>query len=399
MTMAKGGPIRIADAPGAVREVITSSGADSMISENVYCLPGFTDVHVHLREPGFSYKETIAAGSRAAAAGGFTSVMTMPNLDPVPDSREHLKAQTDIIDRDGIIGIYPVGSITEGEKGRKLSAIEELADRVYGFSDDGLGVADEGIMREAMERISRAGSILIAHCEDTGWPRESRDAEWRQLERDLKLAEETGCSYHMCHASTAESVKLLREAKKSGLDVSGETAPHYLLLTEEDVLDEGRFKMNPPIKGKKDREALREAISDGTLDMIATDHAPHSREEKSGGFSRSAFGIVGLETAFPVLYTGLVMEGLLSWERLMEVMVSRPGRRFKLPGESEPLERIRSGDFSLWDLESTCRIDPEHFETLGRSTPFEGREVQGRCLLTAADGRAVWRAPGSKGKG
>ncbi len=273
--------VTISEVRGTMRETLSSPGAGSDFTESFIILPGFSDVHVHLREPGFLYKETIRTGSLAAAAGGFTHVLTMPNLDPVPDSLQHLKAQTDIIGRDACIGVHPLGSITCGEKGQQLSDIEELAPLVAGFSDDGVGVMDDGLMKEAMIRVRAAGSITVAHCEDNRYPRESREAEYRQLDRDLQLAEQTGCPYHMCHVSTHESLELIRQAKKAGLDVTCETAPHYLTLSDQELEDDGRFKMNPPIKGPEDREALLEALTDGTIDMLATDHAPHSREEKS----------------------------------------------------------------------------------------------------------------------
>ena len=376
-------PIRIAEAGSVWKEKITFPGAAPRLLDSYFILPGFTDVHVHLREPGFSYKETIRSGTEAAAAGGFTHVVTMPNLDPVPDSLQNLQAQLDIIRRDAVIGAHPLGSLTRGEKGTEVSDIEDLAPFVRGFSDDGAGVMDDGLMREAMRRVKAAGSITVAHCEDTGFPRESREAEWKQLERDLMLAEETGCPYHMCHISTKESLGLIREAKRAGLDVSCETAPHYLVLTGPECEDDGRFKMNPPIKEKQDREALLEAVSDGTVDMIATDHAPHSAEEKSGGFAKSAYGIVGLETAFPVLYTKLVREGILSAEQLVRMLTEAPNRRFHIDGAG-------AEEFSVWDLDEPYDIRSEGFLSKGRSTPFEGWRVYGRCMMTVMDGKAVF---------
>ncbi len=382
-------PIRISDAPGAVREAIASCGADPVSFDHCYLLPGFTDVHVHLREPGFSYKETIYSGCLAAAAGGFTHVLTMPNLDPVPDSLPHLKVQTDIIERDACIGVHPLGSLTCGEKGEKVSDIEALAPLVAGFSDDGVGVMDDGLMKEAMQRVAAAGSIAVAHCEDDRWPRESRDAEWRQLERDLDLAEQTKCPYHMCHVSTEESIRLLREAKQAGLDVTCETAPHYLTITDAQIEDDGRFKMNPPIKGARDRDALLEALTDGTIDMIATDHAPHSAEEKSRGFAKSAYGIIGLETAFPVLYTKLVRENILPLEKLIHLMTEAPDRRFGIEADGPDT-------FAVWDLQEPYIIDPENFRSKGRATPFSGWRVCGRALMTFVNGRPVWTAAGSR---
>ena len=355
-------------------------------------LPGFTDVHVHLREPGFLYKETIRTGTQAAAAGGFVNVLTMPNLDPVPDSLQHLTAQTDIIRRDAVIGTHPLASITCGEKGQKLSDIEGLAPLVKGFSDDGVGVMDDGLMKEAMQRIRAAGSIAVAHCEDTRFPRESREAEYRQLERDLKLADLTGCPYHMCHASTKESIALIRDAKASGVDVTCETAPHYLTLAGDELEDDGRFKMNPPIKTAEDRAVLIEALADGTIDMIATDHAPHSAEEKAKGFAGSAYGIVGLETAFPVLYTKLVRTGLITMEKLVILLSDAPNRRFGINNPAMPDNEDGSAPatFTVWDLETPYIINPDTFRSKGRSTPFAGWEVYGKCIKTVYKGKVVY---------
>ena len=365
----------------AAREGLSPGG----IFHDYSILPGFTDVHVHLREPGFFYKETIRTGRLAAAAGGFTSILTMPNLNPVPDSIEHLKVQTDIIEKDACVNVFPLGAITCGEKGRTLADIEGLEPLVVAFSDDGVGVMDDGLMREAMERVKAAGSIIAAHCEDTRYPRESREAEYKQLDRDLELAAQTGCPYHMCHVSTRESLGLIREAKASGLDVTCETAPHYLTLSEDEITDHGRFKMNPPIKSADDREALIEAVLDGTVDMIATDHAPHSAEEKSGGFAGSAFGIIGMETAFPVLYTKLVKEGILPLDRLIGLLHDAPGERFGIAAAD------RRDTFAVWDLATPYRIDPENFQSKGRSTPFEGWEVYGKCLATVMNGEVVYQ--------
>ena len=381
--------IRIEDARGTLREACSPLGADVDFN-NYSILPGFTDVHVHLREPGFSYKGTIATGTRAAAAGGFTHVLSMPNLDPVPDSLEHLRAQTEIIERDACISVHPLGSLTRGEKGLEVSEIEALAPYVAGFSDDGVGVMDDGLMKEAMERVKAAGSIVVAHCEDTRFPRESHEAEYRQLARDLDLADRTGCPFHMCHASTAESIRLIREAKQAGLDVTCETAPHYLTLSNEELEDDGRFKMNPPIKMRRDRQVLLEALQDGTIDMIATDHAPHSAEEKAKGFAGSAYGIVGLETAFPVLYTKLVREGILPLQRLVELLTTAPNQRFRIESRM-PEETDPAPTFSVWDLEHPYRIRPEHFLSKGWSTPFAGWEVYGKCMMTVAGGKVVYK--------
>lgn len=382
--------VTIAEVRGTIRETLSSPGADFNFSDRYTILPGFSDVHVHLREPGFFYKETIRTGTLAAAAGGFTHVLTMPNLDPVPDSPAHLKVQTDIIRTDACIGVHPLGSLTCGEQGRQVSDIEGLAPHVAGFSDDGVGVLDDGLMKEAMMRVKAAGSITVAHCEDTGYPRESREAEFKQLDRDLELVAQTGCPYHMCHVSTLESLSLIRQAKRAGLDVTCETAPHYLTLSDQEIEDDGRFKMNPPIKTPADKETLLEALADGTIDMIATDHAPHSREEKSKGFAGSAYGIVGLETAFPVLYTKLVKEGILPMEHLVGLLTEHPNRRFRI-GSTMPDETDPAPTFTVWDLETTYEIDPEEFLSKGRSTPFAGWQVQGRCMMTVVDGKVVYR--------
>ena len=385
--------VRISDAPGVVRRFLLD-GAGVTFPETYCILPGLTDVHVHLREPGFSYKETIATGTLAAAAGGFVSVMSMPNLDPVPDCLENLKAQLELIDRDARVEVRPLASLTKGEKGREASDIEGLAPFVPGFSDDGVGVMDDGLMRELMERVKAAGSIVVAHCEDERYPRESREAEYRMLERDLKLASLTGCPYHACHLSTAESIELIRGAKSDGLDVTCETAPHYLTLSEEDIRDEGRFKMNPPIKKKEDRDSLIEALTDGTVDMIATDHAPHSHSEKKGKFADSAYGIVGLETAFSVLYTKLVREGMIPFERLVELFTDGPNGRFFRAGELRGEDGEGGNEalrFTVWDLDSSYPVDPGSFLSKGKSSPFSGWEVFGKCMMTVIDGRVVYR--------
>ena len=362
-------------------------------------LPGFCDVHVHFREPGFSYKETIASGTAAAARGGYTAVCSMPNLDPVPDSAQTLAVQKNIIDRDACIRVYPYGAITRGEKGTDLADMDALAPDVIAFSDDGRGVQSESMMRAAMERAKSLGKIIAAHCEDNtllhggyihagayaaahGHRGISSESEWRQVERDLRLAKETGCAYHVCHVSTKESVALIRAAKAEGVDVTCETGPHYLTLDENDLQEDGRFKMNPPLRGKEDREALIEGLLDGTIDMIATDHAPHSAEEKSRGLEKSAMGIVGLETAFPVLYTYLVRPGVLTLERLVELLAVAPRERFGIPAGEE---------YSVWELGRKYAIDPESFLSKGRATPFAGREVYGTCCLTVCGGRTVYR--------
>ena len=375
-------------------DIICIGGADS---ENIV-FPGFCDVHVHFREPGFSYKETIKTGTLAAARGGYTDVCTMPNLSPVPDCRDGLDAQLDIIRRDAVINVHPYASITVGERGERLSDMDALARDAVAFSDDGRGVQSEDMMRAAMEKAKSLGKMIVAHCEvnellhggyihdgeyarahgHRGIPSES---EWRQIERDLRLAEATGCAYHVCHISCKESVELIREAKSRGVDATCETAPHYLLLDEGDLCEDGRFRMNPPLRGRADREALVAGIADGTIDMIATDHAPHSAEEKSRGLSGSAFGIVGLECAFPVLYTGLVKTGVISLERLIELMAINPRERFGIP---------YNGDFCVWNLNEEYTIDPSEFLSMGKSTPFAGADVFGRCKLTVCGGKTVY---------
>lgn len=357
--------------------------------DNCYILPGFTDVHVHLREPGFFYKETVRTGTEAAAAGGFTGICSMPNLKPCPDTEEGLQVQLDAIRESACIKVFPCGAITRGQEGRKLAELKALAGDVVGFTDDGYGLMSDELMERAMTEAVELKKIIVAHCEDEGWPKDSNEAEWKQLERDLKLVRKTGCSYHMCHLSTREGVELIREAKAEGLDVSCETAPHYLTLTREDVErakaeepNPGRFKMNPPIKGEEDRQALLDGVRDGTIDMIATDHAPHSREEKSGNFADCAYGIVGLETAFPVLYTRLVRTGEISLERLVEMMSTAPANRFGILNDS---------DRAVWNLDEEYEIDADKFRSKGRSTPFEGWRVRGRCLAVYSGGREVYR--------
>lgn len=362
-------------------------------------LPGFCDVHVHFREPGFSYKETIATGTAAAAHGGYTAVCTMPNLDPVADSIDHLKAQQDIIDRDACINVYPYAAITVEQKGEKLADLEGMAGKCIAFSDDGHGVQSDDMMREAMLTAKSLGKIITAHCEVNsllrgGYIHDGKyaeahghrgicsESEWRQIERDLRLADETGCAYHVCHISTKESVSIIRDAKKSGVDVTCETAPHYLLLDDSMLEEDGRWKMNPPLRDASDREALLEGIVDGTVDCLATDHAPHSAEEKSRGLEKSAFGIVGIETAFPLAYTYLVTPGIISMDRLEELLVYSPRRRFGIP---------LGNDWSVWDLTEEWIISEEELLSKGKATPFDGWRVAGRCLLTVADGKVVYK--------
>ena len=360
--------------------------------DNSFVLPAFADVHVHFREPGYEYKETIRSGSQAAAAGGYTDVCTMPNLKPAPSNLAAVRAQLDIIEKDAVIGVHPYGTITEGGLGTgAICDLESLAPHVIAFSDDGFGVQDAGVMREAMERARALGKLIVAHCEDMELLHAGkvRESEWRQIERDLKLADETGAAYHVCHISCLESVEVIRAAKKSGVDVTCETAPHYLVLDTDDLnefisrypADGGRFKMNPPIKDREDREALLEGINDGTIDMIATDHAPHSAEEKSRGFLKSMNGIVGLETAFPVLYTGLVREGIITLDKLSDIMSSNPRKRFGLTA---------ADDYVVINHTDEYIINPESFKTRGRSTPFDGWKVFGRPVITIRNGEVIY---------
>ncbi len=392
--------IKISNIEAEDRGRLASLGIDFSSFSNCYILPGFTDVHVHLREPGFLYKETIETGTMAAAAGGFTDIFSMPNLNPCPDSRQHLQVQLDAIKKDAKVRVYPYGAITVGEKGERLADLKELAPDVIAFTDDGKGVANEEYMRQAMKTAKKLGKIIVAHCEDESYPKDSPESEWKQLERDIALVRETGCSYHICHISTKESVELVRAAKAEGLDITCETAPHYLVLSRENIEDHGRFKMNPPIKGEKDKEALLEALRDGTIDMIATDHAPHSEEEKAKGFAGSAFGIVGMETAFPVLYTHLVAKGRMTLQELIKLLDVNPRKRFGLPinrgGLTEELKKANPS-FAVWDLEQAYTIDSQNFQSKGKSCPFEGWKVRGKCLLTAVDGKTVWNA-GNAGK-
>ena len=362
--------------------------------------PGFCDVHVHFREPGFSYKETMVSGSRASARGGYTAVCTMPNLNPVPDSLEHLQQQLKLIEDGACIHVYPYGAITVGEKGEQHADLEGMAPYVIGFSDDGRGVQSDEMMRAAMIRAKALGKMIVAHCEVNellrgGYIHDGEyakahghrgicsESEWLQIQRDLKLVEEIGCAYHVCHISTKESVEIIRQAKARGVDVTCETGPHYLVMDDSDLQEDGRFKMNPPLRSREDREALVQGILDGTIDMIATDHAPHSAEEKAKGLEKSAFGVVGIETAFPICYTYLVKTGVISLEKLIDLLVKGPRERFGIP---------MALDFSVWDLEDSYTVDPSQFLSMGKATPFEGWQVNGKCLLTVCDGKVVYQA-------
>ena len=384
---------------------LDAAGAAVIDLHHAAVFPGFVDVHVHLREPGFSYKETIRTGTLSAARGGYVHVCAMPNLDPVPDSLEALNVQREIIARDAAVHVHPYGAITRGERGEALADMEAMAPYAAGFSDDGRGVQSGEMMRKAMLEAKRLGKPVAAHCEDNGLLRGGyihdgdyararghrgigSESEWGQIARDLKLAEETGVKYHVCHISARESVALIREAKARGVDVTCETGPHYLVFCDGDLREDGRFKMNPPIRSREDRAALIEGLRDGTIDMIATDHAPHSAEEKSRGLEKSAMGVVGLETAFAAVYTHLVKPGLLSMDRLMALLNGNAARRF---GYGMPLAEGQPADLTVFGLDRPFRVDPEQFQSMGRATPFAGMELYGVCLLTMADGKIVWR--------
>ena len=410
--LSSGGVFRAAD-------VLLSGGRIVSIGDRISCpadavsidlhkavlFPGFVDVHVHLREPGFSYKETIRTGTLAAAHGGFAHVAAMPNLDPVPDCAAALAVQRAIIEKDALVHVHPYGAISVGEKGERLADLEGLAPGVIAFSDDGRGVQSESLMREAMMQCRRLGKILAAHCEDNsllhgGYIHDGAyarahghrgicsESEWGPIARDLRLAEETGCAYHVCHVSTKESVALIRAAKRRGVDVTCETAPHYLTFTDEDLQEDGRFKMNPPLRAREDRDALIEGLLDGTIDMLVTDHAPHSREEKARGLDKSAMGVVGLETSFAASYTALVQTGILPLEKLVDLMHGAPMRRF---GCGTELAEGQPADLTAFDLTKTYTVDPETFLTMGRATPFAGRALTGVCKLTMIGGSPIWK--------
>ena len=385
---------------------IDKSGFDSVIDcNNLFIVPGFLDVHVHLREPGFCYKETVHSGTLAAARGGYTGVCAMPNLSPAPDCLTNLSAELDAITRDAVVAVYPYGTITAGQNGERLSDMEALSDFVAGFSDDGRGVQSEEIMLAAMKKAKSLNKPIVAHCEDHSLLKKggcvnecayakahglvgiSSQSEWKQLKRDLRLVEKTGVRYHACHISTKQSVGLIREAKKRGLPVTSETAPHYLALCDNDLIDDGRFKMNPPLRSALDRAALIEGITDGTIDVIATDHAPHSAEEKSRGLRESLMGITGLETAFPVLYTVLVTTGVMSFEKLIEKLSVKPRELLNIPSEITVGFRA---DFAIIDTNSQYKIDSSAFLSKGKSSPFDGMEVSGEIVRTIYGGRTVW---------
>ena len=383
----------------SVSSILSNDGLRALNSSKYAVFPGFCDVHVHFREPGFSYKETIVTGSTAAARGGYTAVCTMANLNPVPDSIEHLNQQLQLIKDGACIHVYPYGAITIGEKGEVLADLDGMAPHVAGFSDDGRGVQSEDMMRAAMEKAKKLGLPIVAHCEVNellrgGYIHEGdyakqhghrgicSESEWAQIARDLRLVEEIGCAYHVCYISTKESVDIIRQAKRKGVNVTCETGPHYLVMDDSFLQEDGRFKMNPPLRSREDRDALLQGIVDGTIDMIATDHAPHSAEEKAKGLEKSAFGVVGIETAFPICYTHLVKPGTITMDRLMDLLVWNARKRFNLPlGE----------DFSIWDLDAQYEIDPNDFVSMGKATPFAGWQVNGKCMLTVCNGKIVYQ--------
>ena len=382
-----------------IRASISTPELSAFDSDRYVVFPGFCDVHVHFREPGFSYKETMATGSYASARGGYTAVCTMPNLNPVPDSAAHLAVQKQLIEENAYIHVYPLGAITVGEKGEELADLEGMASDAIGFSDDGRGVQSDDMMRAAMEKAKALNKPIVAHCEVNellrgGYIHDGEyakahghrgicsESEWAQIARDLELVKEIGVKYHVCHISTKESVDIIRKAKAAGVDVTCETGPHYLVMDDSMLQEEGRFKMNPPLRSREDRDALIAGILDGTIDMIATDHAPHSAEEKSRGLEKSAFGVVGIETALPILYTYLVKPGILTMDRLVELLVVNPRKRFG----------IELGcDYSVWDLEEEYTVDPAEFVSMGKATPFEGWKVNGKCLATVCDGKVVYK--------
>ena len=381
-----------------IRASISTPDFSAFNSSHYTVFPGFCDVHVHFREPGFSYKETMVSGSLASARGGYTAVCTMPNLNPVPDSVDHLNQQLQLIEEGACIHVYPYGAITVGEKGETLADLEGMAPNVIGFSDDGRGVQSDEMMRQAMLRAKALGKMIVAHCEVNdllrgGYIHDGEyakahghlgicsESEWAQIARDLELVKQTGVKYHVCHISTKESVDIIRKAKAEGVDVTCETGPHYLVMDDSDLQEHGRFKMNPPLRSREDRDALVQGIIDGTIDCIATDHAPHSAEEKGKGLEKSAFGVVGIETAFPICYTYLVKTGIISLEKLIDLLCNNPRKRFGIP---------MGNDFTVWDLNAQSTVDPAEFLSMGKATPFEGWTIQCKCIATVCDGKTVY---------
>ncbi len=393
---------------GIIAEISDSVGtecADIIYNfKDYYVFPGFTDVHVHLREPGFSYKETIKTGTQACAHGGYTSVCSMPNLKPVPDSIEHLQQQIDIINNDAVINVYPYGSITVNQLGEELADLSGMTNMCIAYSDDGRGVQSDDMMLRAMKIAKENNKMVVAHCEVNdllkgGYIHDGEyakahnhkgicsESEWKQIERDIKLAKMTGCAYHVCHISTKESVSLIRQAKKDGVNITCETGPHYLVLCDKDLQEHGRFKMNPPLRSESDKKALIQGVLDGTIDMIATDHAPHSAEEKSKGLEKSNMGVVGIETAFPVMYTYFVRTNIISLEKLMELLSVNANKRFNIGTEIAVGEKA---DLTVFDLDEKYTVNPDDFLSMGKSTPFENTEIYGKCKMTFCNGKVVW---------
>ena len=389
----------------SIGQNLTPSDATVISANGLIVFPGFTDVHVHLREPGFSYKETVSSGTLAAAKGGYTSVCTMPNLKPCPDSVEHLNEQLKIINRDAKVHVYPFGTITVGENGQTLSDMDGMTENVIGFSDDGRGVQSEDMMLSAMKKAKELDKIISAHCEDNnllfgGYIHDGEyaklhghrgicsESEWGPIKRDIELVKKSGCKYHVCHISTKESVELIRKAKRDGVDISCETGPHYLTMNDSMLQEDGRFKMNPPIRSEEDRLALIEGIKDGTIDVIATDHAPHSAEEKAKGLEKSAMGVVGLETAFAVCYTKLVKTGIITLEKLIELLNINATKRF---GIGTPIKIGAPADLTIFDLNEKFTVKKEDFISMGKASPFEGEELYGRCKMTFVNGQIVYK--------
>lgn len=387
-----------------IEDVIDEKADREVDLKNKFIFPGLIDVHTHLREPGFEYKETIATGSMAAARGGITSICAMPNLNPVPDSLENLEPELEAIEKDAVVHVYPYGAITVGEKGEELSDMDKLADKIVAFSDDGKGIQTEEMMKQGMIKAKELNKIIAAHCEVNellkgGYIHDGQyakihghkgicsESEWGEIKRDVALSKETGCKYHVCHVSTKESVEIIRNAKKEGTDVTCETAPHYLILTDMDLREDGFWKMNPPLRSKEDQEALINGIKDGTIDMIITDHAPHSLEEKSKGLEKSAMGIIGLETSFPLIYTYLVRKNIITLEKSLELMNTNPRKRFGIGTE---IKIGAPADISIFDLNKEYVIDSSKFASKGRNTPFNGYKVYGKCEMTIVDGKIVW---------
>ena len=388
-----------------ISECIAPECADFLYNfKDYYVFPGFTDVHVHLREPGFSYKETIKSGTMASARGGYTSVCSMPNLNPVPDSIPHLQEQIDIINKDAVINVYPYASISVNQMGEELSDLSGMSDMCIAYSDDGRGVQSDEMMYNAMEIAKEHNKMIVAHCEvndllEGGYIHKGKyaeehnhkgicsESEWKQIERDIELAKRTGCAYHVCHISTKESVELIRQAKKDGVDITCETGPHYLVLSDKDLQEHGRFKMNPPLRDESDKEALIQGVVDGTIDMIATDHAPHSAEEKSKGLEKSNMGVVGIETAFPVMYTNFVKPNIITLEKLVELLSINANKRFNIGSE---IQVGKKADLTVFDLNDKYVVNHDDFLSMGKSTPFEGAEVYGKCKMTFCNGKIVW---------